>query len=793
LAKEHDRRDLAELLRDHRAEILRAWIRRILDDERCDGRQERQLEAELPGLFDEVVDDVAAFADEAESRANARDAAAAEHGRLRALEGEGVGAAIREMSHLRLAILDCLVAAGSQHAIAVLRLIATALDERVITLAEEMERTARERGRRHAELLDEAHDAVILWTFDRGIRFWNRGARELYGWTSREAAGRSAHELLRTEAPVPVDEMERIVREQGRWEGQLGHTAKDGTRLLVDSRMVLVRDEHGAEFVFETNRDATERARAERARRESEARLRAMVDTAVDAIVTIDERGIIETYNPAAERIFGYRAQEVVGKNVGILMPEPHRSRHDRYLARYLETGERHVIGVGRELTGRHKSGFAIPIDIAVAETWMGDRRIFTGIMRDITDRKRAEEERERMIRSERAARTDAERAARLRDEFVATVSHELRTPLNAILGWTALLRSGKLDDATSKKAIEVVERNARVQAQVVEDLLDVSRIGSGKLRLEPRPVNLAAVVEHVVASHVPAAAAKGVAVEKHLEHGASSVHGDPGRLEQVVTNLLSNAIKFTPAGGRVDVVQRRVGSRIEIVVRDTGNGIDADFLPFVFDRFRQADASPTRQHRGLGLGLALVKFLVEQHGGEIRADSPGEGQGATFTVTLPLLAKHPAPDHAPSPIHACGALGGIRVLVVDDEEDARTLVRHILEDCQAFVATAASTTEALEQLPRIRPDVLICDIGMPELDGYHLIRTVRALPPEQGGKTPAVALTAFARPEDRRSLLRAGYQMHLAKPIDQAEFVIALANLTGRLDVEPPRRARSA
>jgi PAS domain S-box-containing protein len=557
--------------------------------------------------------------------------------------------------------------------------------------------------------------------------------------------------------------------------------------------MVLVRDEHREEFVFETNRDVTERARAERARRESEARLRAMVDTAVDAIVTIDERGVIETWNPASARIFGYRAQEVLGKNVGILMPEPHRSRHDRYLARYRETGERHIIGTGRELMARHKSGFVFPVEIAVAETWMGDRRVFTGILRDITDRKRAEEEREHMIASERAARTEAERAARLRDEFVATVSHELRTPLNAILGWTVLLRSGRLDEATSKKAVEVVERNARAQAQVVEDLLDISRIGSGKLRLEARHVNLAALVEHVVASHLPAAAAKGVALEKHLEPGASSVQGDPGRLEQVVTNLLSNAIKFTPAGGRIEVVERRNGSRVEIVVRDTGTGIGADFLPFVFDRFRQADASPTRQHRGLGLGLALVKFLVEQHGGEIRAESAGEGQGATFTVTLPLLAKRQDPEHAPSPIHARGTLGGIRALVVDDEEDARTLVRHILEDCQAFVATASSTTEALEQLPRVRPDVLICDIGMPELDGYHLIRSVRALPPEQGGATPAVALTAFARPEDRRSALRAGYQMHLAKPIDQAEFVVAVANLTGRLELEPPRRARSA
>jgi CheY-like chemotaxis protein/anti-sigma regulatory factor (Ser/Thr protein kinase) len=263
----------------------------------------------------------------------------------------------------------------------------------------------------------------------------------------------------------------------------------------------------------------------------------------------------------------------------------------------------------------------------------------------------------------------------------------------------------------------------------------------------------------------------------------ACQVQGDPGRLEQIVSNLVSNAVKFTPKGGRVEVDCRRNGSRMEIVVHDNGKGIAPEFLPHVFDRFSQADASLTRQHRGLGLGLTLVKFLVEQHGGTIHAESEGEGRGATFTVSLPMAAVRQPEGTPASPIDACGSLQGAKVLVVDDEEDARLLVRRILEDCEAEVAVAASTAEALAKLDEARPDVMICDIGMPELDGYDLIRAVRARSRDRGGATPAVALTAFARPEDRLRALRAGFQMHLAKPVDQAELIVAVANLAGKLD----------
>ncbi len=393
------------------------------------------------------------------------------------------------------------------------------------------------------------------------------------------------------------------------------------------------------------------------------------------------------------------------------------------------------------------------------------------------------EAEREQLLESERAARITAERAAHLRDEFVANASHELRTPLNAILGWTTMLRGGKLDAAATTKALEVVERNARAQAELVEDLLDISRISSGKLRLDVRRVDLAALVENTIASHLPAAEAKGVRLGSSIEPRACPVQGDPGRLEQVVSNLLSNAVKFTPRDGRVEVRLRCEGCRAEIAVRDTGKGITPDFLPHVFDRFRQAEASLTRHHRGLGLGLSLVKYLVEQHGGEVRVESEGDGRGATFTVTLPLaVACHPA-GAGPMPMMACEQLAGVKALVVDDEEDARSLMSRILHDCHVEVASAASVPEALAALASFHPDVLISDIGMPELDGYHLIRAVRALPAEQGGATPAVAVTAFARPEDRLRALRAGYQMHLTKPIEQSELVVVVANLTGRLE----------
>jgi signal transduction histidine kinase len=386
----------------------------------------------------------------------------------------------------------------------------------------------------------------------------------------------------------------------------------------------------------------------------------------------------------------------------------------------------------------------------------------------------------------EQEARRRAEEANRLKDEFLSTVSHELRTPLNAILGWAYVLQTGSLDDEAAARALASIERNARAQSQIVDDLLDVSRIITGKLRLKLVPVDLEQVVGAALESVRPAADAKGIDLRLALEAPAEKIAGDAGRLQQVVWNLLANAVKFTPAGGRVEVAVESAPDEVALVVRDTGAGIHRDFLPYVFDRFRQADSTATRVHGGLGLGLAIVRHLVELHGGTVTAESAGEGQGATFKVTLPRRAALPeaaaeagegraaaaAFDAAPSP------LAGVRVLVVDDERDARELLPTLLEPHGARVTVAASAAEALAALATEWADVLVADLGMPEEDGYSLIRRVRGL--DGGAELPAIALTAYAGEGHRRRALEAGFQVHLAKPVEPSELLAAVLGLAG-------------
>ncbi len=405
----------------------------------------------------------------------------------------------------------------------------------------------------------------------------------------------------------------------------------------------------------------------------------------------------------------------------------------------------------------------------------------------------RAKEERERLLRSEQAARLDAENNSRLKDEFLATISHELRTPLTAIIGWTHLLRRGPADAETTARALEVIERNGESQLHLIEDLLDVSRIISGKLLLDVRAVDLAAVADAALDAARPAAEAKGIELRSAYDSAAGPVAGDADRLQQVVWNLVNNAVKFTPEDGRVEVRITRGDAGVEIAVSDTGAGIEPDFLPFVFDRFRQADAATTRAYGGLGLGLAIVRQLVELHGGTVAVDSAGAGRGATFRVRLPLTSPPPPPrashelaptaEPAETPEGAfdCELLSGLRVLVVDDERDARELFARTLSECGAQVLIADSTAAAIDALERERPDVMLADIGMPGEDGYALIARVRGLPPERGGRTPAAALTAYARAEDRMRALRAGFQTHLPKPVKAAELITVIASLAGR------------
>jgi light-regulated signal transduction histidine kinase (bacteriophytochrome)/CheY-like chemotaxis protein len=381
------------------------------------------------------------------------------------------------------------------------------------------------------------------------------------------------------------------------------------------------------------------------------------------------------------------------------------------------------------------------------------------------------------------------------KDEFLATVSHELRTPLNAMLGWLALLESGELPLSKRDRAMETVTRNARVQAQLVEDLLDVSRIISGKMRLDVQPVEPLEVVEAAIATVQPAADAKGIRIQPVLDPNAGPVMGDPSRLQQVLWNLLTNAVKFTPRDGRIQVRLQRVESSIEIGVSDSGTGIKPEFLPHVFDRFRQSNGTITRSHKGLGLGLSIVKHLVELHGGQVSVASEGESRGATFTVRLPIAAlRPPAPERSPAPsqpkattgslalLEAKPELSGLRMLVVDDEPDARELVTTLLEGNGVEVTAAGSAPEALQLIPRILPDILISDIGMPNMDGYELVQKLRRLPSAQGGRTVAVALTAFARSEDRSRAFLSGFDMYLPKPVDPAELMALVVNLSHRL-----------
>lgn len=397
------------------------------------------------------------------------------------------------------------------------------------------------------------------------------------------------------------------------------------------------------------------------------------------------------------------------------------------------------------------------------------------------------------LLMREQMIRAEAEAANRAKDEFLSILSHELRTPLNAILGWSAMLRQRTLSQDKVLRALETIERNAKSQAQLIEDILDVSRIITGKLRLHVRPVNLVTVIESAIESVRLAAEAKSIRLQSVLDSQAGPLLGDANRLQQVVWNLLSNALKFTPKDGRVEIRLQRVNSHAEITVSDTGPGISSEFLPFVFDRFRQHDSTTTRSYGGLGLGLAIVRQLVELHGGTVTVVSPGIGQGTTFTVTLPAMII-PQPPSDPEPLNsivetkgrveASATLEGLQILVVDDEADALELLNAILENNGAEVIAVASVKQALtiiETATDRSPDVLVSDIGMPDEDGYSLIRKLRQLEAQRGGKLPAIALTAYAGSDDRRQALLAGFQMHLTKPVDAAELVAVVASLTGR------------
>jgi signal transduction histidine kinase/ActR/RegA family two-component response regulator len=439
-------------------------------------------------------------------------------------------------------------------------------------------------------------------------------------------------------------------------------------------------------------------------------------------------------------------------------------------------------------LLGMISTHFTSPHQMAERESRLID--LLARQAADYLERKRYEEEREQLLARERAMRASAESANRVKDEFLATVSHELRTPLNAILGWATMIRNVKMDQETIDRANESIERNARSQAQLIEDLLDVSRIVCGKMRLDVRPISLTPIIKAALDSVRPAAEAKQIRLRMTIDSAADELAADQARTQQVVWNLLSNAIKFTPNCGNVEVRTSRLDGFIEITVSDNGEGIPKEFLPFVFDRFQQADNSITRRHGGLGLGLAIARHLVEMHGGAIEASSNGAGLGSTFTVKLPIAAKTDAelPETKPGPLSQpittflqAPKLTGIKVLVVDDDADVRMLLRTLLENWGAHVTVSSSARQASEVFAGCKPDVVVCDIGMPEEDGYSFIQRIRQMDAAGGGDVPAIALTGFVRVEDRARALQAGYHMFVPKPVEAAEIISAIESLVER------------
>ena len=557
--------------------------------------------------------------------------------------------------------------------------------------------------------------------------------------------------------------------------------------LIGSATLLLTRANH-ARDVERSTRELAERLAA--ARLESETRLRVTLESIGDAVIATDARDRITLMNPVAQALTGWTEAEATGHaldEVFVVMDEQRRQRMESAAARVRREGR--ITGLGERTMLIARDGQAIPIDDSAAPIKDRAGRIdgVVIVFRDATVARAIERQRAAVLEREQVARRDAEAATRAKDEFVATLSHELRTPLNALFGWVRVLRRGQLDSEARRKALDVIERNTRTQAQLIEDLLDVSRIVTGKLRLEMRPVDLGAVVMAAIETVRPTAGGKGIGLNVRVDPRAAVVSGDPDRLQQVVWNLLTNAIRFTSDGGRIDVNVVTEGAHAEIRVSDTGQGIAPSFLPYVFDRFRQADPSVTRSHSGLGIGLALVRHLVELHGGAVTAHSEGEGRGATFVVRLEVAA----PSSGQTPVgpaarewqsamaEIADRLTGMHVLVVDDDADARDLMRLAFEQAGARVTTAGSAAEALAALAVTKVDALVSDIAMPGTDGYDLIKAVRA--DARGTAIPAVALTAYARVEDRQRALRAGFQLHVAKPIDPVSVIHAVAVVAGR------------
>ena len=636
-----------------------------------------------------------------------------------------------------------------------------------------------------AAIIESADDAIISKTLDGIITSWNKGAERIFGYTADEVVGKPVTILI----PPGHEDEEPAILARLRAGDRIEHyetvrVRKDGRHIDISLTVSPIRGPKG-EIVGASKvaRDVTEQNRARKELDEANARLKLALAASRLGDWSWDAKTNLINLSDTAARIFDVPPDsQITRPQMQTMVHREDRERMDAAIDKALAEHSDYEI----EYRITRKDG---------SETWVSGRGRgiydddgtvlgMLGFVQDISTRKTAELENERLYRQ-------AEESGRLKEEFLATISHELRTPLSAILGWARMLRLGQLSAEHTAKALDTIERNARAQAQLVDDLLDVSRIMTGKLRMDVRPSDPNAFIDAAVDAVRPAAEAKGVRVLKVVDTGPVSIPGDPVRLQQVVWNLLSNAIKFTPRGGRVQIRSERVDSHLEIVVTDTGQGISPDFLPHVFDRFRQADQKTSRQHGGMGLGLAIVRHLVELHGGTVNATSEGEGKGATFTVMLPITPfyqidssggrVHPAARDLLPPDEGTDRLDGLNILVVDDEPDTRELLKQGLEYCGAKVRLAGSANEAVDALVVAVPDILISDVGMPGIDGYDLIRQIRDLPRDRGGKVAAIALTAYTRTEDRLQALRAGYDMHVPKPVELAELVAVAVSVARR------------
>jgi PAS domain S-box-containing protein len=637
------------------------------------------------------------------------------------------------------------------------------------------------------------HSAAVVSVKDLEGRFLrvNRWYEVMHGWSGAEVKGKTDYDLHAREIADVVRANDREVIAAGaplQFEEQIAFP--DGPHHFISVKFPL-RDNSGRPYaVCGIATDITERKRAEEALKLSEERLDLALQAGDIGTFDWDIRGNAIVWTEKMRAMYGMSSDKVVS---------PYERWRHRVHPEDLPRAEADIQEIFENKLDHWQAQFRIIRADTGEVRWIESMcRIFydvngaplrmIGTNLDITDHKQAEAEREELLAREQAARATAEQANRMKDEFLALVSHELRSPLNAILGYAALLRHSGTDARQIRHAADVIERNGKAQTQLIDDLLDTARIISGKLRLDVGPVDPVAVIAESVQTIRPAAEAKGVSLQATLAPEIGQITGDRARLLQVVWNLLSNAVKFTPEGGRVEIRLERVDPHICVTVSDTGKGINPDFLPFVFERFRQADASSSRRHGGLGLGLALVKYLVELHGGTVEAQSAGEGQGSTFNVVLPVRAVATPTGEAvsaPELVNGSGELAGVRALVVDDEDDARELLKSVFMRYGADVVAVGSAAEAYAQItetaPQERFDVMVTDVGMPGEDGYSLMRRVREWERGRGAYLPAVALTAYGRTEDRLRALRAGFQMHVAKPADPAELAIVITSLIRR------------